>query len=345
MIPVFSERKDPLSEYLSPVLKGYLYDCLSEDYCLRSDMKFLVNIPLPFTPSDYVTFQKGGDISLADLADNIIVTMGADSGFKYGARYKRLLAKLFDEKLVGAILSRAGEQLQQKEYPRACIYARACLLLENDDVSAMYLYACSCREWYLSLEGDEEAFEQITALKEEANAFFEYCTEADSSFAPAWYYLGYAYLNQALYAKAQLAWSRFIALNSDEKDEAVTEIKERLQSLKEPVIIESGINHMIAGRIEEGLRILEPYTETEFAGWWPLHFYLACGYRQMGWLTEAIEGFQKVIALSPSHYESYLALAELCAQTGEAELAEKYGRKAELLRHGLEEVVSGGAAV
>lgn len=339
MIPVFSQREDRLSQYLSQELKTYLYDQLSPEYCQRSGMPFLNNIPLPFTPADYVKFQNGADITLADLADNIIVTMGADTQFKYGARYKRLLAKLFDEKLFGAVISRATEQLNKGNFHKACIYARAALLLENDDVNAMYLYACCCREWYLSLEGEEEAIDQVAVLKEEANSYFEYCTEADAAFAPAWYYLGYAYLNQALYAKAQLAWNRFVALKGAETDEAVEEINERLLALKEPVVIESGINNIIAGRIEEGLQILEPYTRTEFAKWWPLHFYLACGYRQMGYIPEAIEGFQNVIALAPSNYESNLALAELYAQSGEADLAEKYSRKAELVRHGLEETV------
>ena len=66
------------------------------------------------------------------------------------------LAKLFDEKLFGAVISRATEQLNKSNFHKACIYARAALLLENDDVNAMYLYACCCREWYLSLEGEEE---------------------------------------------------------------------------------------------------------------------------------------------------------------------------------------------
>lgn len=337
MIPEFSTREDKLKDRLSRELSGYLYDQLSPSYCLRSGMDFLKGVPIPFTPGDYVRFQDGEELPMAGLADNIIVNLGADIRFKYAPQYKRFLAKFFDEKLVHVVLGKASENLSDENYTKACIYSRAALLLDSEKKDCLYTYACVCRQWYLSLEGEDESQDLVAILKDEANTYFEYTTEVEPDFAPAWYYLGYAYLNQALYAKAQISWKRFVALKDGDEDEAVTEINERLEALATPVRIEEGVNNIIAGRLEAGLRILEPFTETEYNQWWPLHFYLACAYRALGYDAEAIEGFSKVIALAPSNYESTLALAQLYSKAGEDELAEKYARKADLLANGLEQ--------
>ncbi|MBR0139836.1 MAG: tetratricopeptide repeat protein [Firmicutes bacterium] len=331
MIPEFAARKDELKDQLTGELKTYLYDQLSPDYCAARGLDFLAGVPVPFTPSNYVKFQEGGELSVSDIADNIIVSLGADTRFKYSGPYKRFLAKFFDEKLVDVALTRAHTELGERRFRRACIYARAALLLDDKARDALYTYACVCREWYLSLEGEDGSEELVALLKSESGKYFEYTSEADPDFAPTWYYMGYNYLNQALYRKAQLAWQRFIELKGSDGDEAVTEIKERLEALEQPVVIESGINELTAGRFEEGLRILEPFVGTDYGNWWPLHFYLAIAYRQLGFYDEAIEGFRRVIALAPSNYESNLALAQLYSQKGEDELAEKYARKADLL--------------
>lgn len=114
------------------------------------------------------------------------------------------------------------------------------------------------------------------------------------------------------------------------------EISERLSELEDPVKIEKAINLLSEGRIEEGLRILEPYVESEYADWWPLHYNLAYAYRELGFINEAIEGFKRVLALSPSHCDSMVALSELYAEMGDAGNAEKYHNKSKLLEKTIE---------
>ena len=330
MIPEFAEREDKLKEKLLPEIKQFLYDELSEQFCMDHGMDFLVGIPLPFTPSDLVTSQSKG-LQLTSLADNMVKCLGADTHFKYAEYYERFLKKFFDEALQSVVIGKAVEELKKERFHRAMLYARAALMLKADERDALFTYACACREWYLSLEGDDDE-ELVTVLKSDANEYFEYTAEVDPSYAPAWYYLGYAYLNQAQYTKAGVAWNKFLALNGDKNDEAVKEIRERVQALQDPIKIEGGINKLLMGRVQEALGILEPYVFTDFAQWWPLHYYLGCAYRELGLVTEAIEGFRKVIELAPSHYESNLALSELYGELGDAEMSEKYARKAELVK-------------
>ncbi|MBO4513741.1 MAG: tetratricopeptide repeat protein, partial [Victivallales bacterium] len=54
--------------------------------------------------------------------------------------------------------------------------------------------------------GSEEDADLIRILKSEAAEYYEHLTDAFPEYAPAWYYLGYVYLNEGQYLKAQLAW-------------------------------------------------------------------------------------------------------------------------------------------
>ncbi len=332
-IPDMAERPDYLGNYLIPELKDLLYDSLSEEYCSKAELDFLVDVPLPFKAEDLVSFKEEG-LPVTKIVDNMILTLGANTNYKYIGAYMQFFAKFFDQSILDIISKNGMTELRAEHYKKACIYFRAALVLagsENPDL--LFDYAYCCRAWYLSMEGDEDQMELIALLKSEANLYFEYTAECDVNFAPAWYFMGYTYLNEGLYMKANAAWSHYLKLREDDPvDEALAEIRERVESLKDPIRIEEGINEMMAGRFKEGLEILEPYTETGFTEWWPLHFYLALAYRELGFNQEAIEGFRKVIALAPSQLDSNCALAELYEEIGDAENAEKYAKKAELLK-------------
>jgi tetratricopeptide (TPR) repeat protein len=159
-------------------------------------------------------------------------------------------------------------------------------------------------------------------------------TRVCPDYAPAYYFLGYAYINGGQYKKAELVWKKFLELSkdADEEREEIKEIRERVASLEDPVKIEEGVNLLTAGHLEDGLRILERYVGTEYDSWWPLHYYLASAYRELGFFEESIEGFKRVLALQPSHEESCECLAELYMAEGDADNAEKYRRKAEIIR-------------
>lgn len=333
--PDFKIREDKLSSYLDGEARRFLFDCFSDDYCSRMGMLYLQGVEMPIKPEDIKAFHGEGGLSITTLADNIAIVIGSNTRFKHRDAYIQFLKAYFNDKLVEILAQSGAAELKEERYRKACIYFRAALLLDGGNRNAMFGYACCCREWYLSLEGGDDQ-QLVAILKSESTEYFEHLVRLYPEDAAAYYFLGYAYLNAGLYTKAQLIWKKFLEKVKDGGKEEVKEIRERLESLKEPVKIEEGINLLLAGRYEEGLRILEPYVESEYGNWWPLHFYLAGAYEALGHVEEAIEGYTRVLKLSPSNPDACQALAELYAQAGDAEKAEKYHKKADIIRRNAE---------
>lgn len=331
--PDLRTREDRLAPYLDEAGKRFLFYEFSEDYLRNQKLDYLIGVPLPLRQTDLTTFYGEGSIPITQLADNIAVMSGINPRLSHVSAYIKYLATFFNEKLIDVLTSSGGRNLYDEEYAEAIIYFRAALLLDPGDRKAIFGYACACREWYLSLEGEGET-EKVRTLKDECMAYFEWAVELFPDFPASYYFLGYAYINLALYTKASFIWNRFLSL-SDSEDEK-KEIQERVDQLVEPVKIERGINQLTTGKIKEGLEILEPYTDSEYNNWWPLHYYLASAYEELGHIHEAIEGFLKVMELNSSHIESAQQLALLYGKSGDAEKSEKYRRKAEIIAHNKE---------
>ena len=328
--PDFLQREDKLKDYLEGISRDFLFDELSAEYLEEKHLEFLNGVSLPFKASDLVEFKTNG-LDITRIADNMALTVGSNTHFPYVGAYIKFFAKFFDEKLVDVFTTKASEALIKEQFRTSAAYYRAALCLSSNDQKAMFGYACCCREWYLSLEGEDDVDELVTILKADAMEYYEWSCEEYPDFAAAYYYLGYCYLNLALYAKASFVWRRYLQLSDSESDE-YKEIKERIDSLEDPVKIEGGINKLLAGKYEEGLRILEPYVESSYSNWWPLHYYLASAYNQLGFIEEAIEGFKRVLTLAPSNEDSILALAQIYRELGDTENTQKYEKKYDLVR-------------
>lgn len=319
-----------LSEYLKSQIKDYLFTEIDPGFLDANDLGFLRDVSIPIKPSDLKSFTESG-LPTTAIADNMAMVVGADPDFKFADRYIRYIKTFFNEKIVDVYASKAEELLDSGSYRMALCYLRAALMYEPDSKHAMYCYANGCRIWYQSMEGEDQE-KLIALLKSEANEYFAQLTNLYPEFAPGWYYLGYAYLNAGKYTKAEIAFRHYLDNSTGMPEEDVKEIKERVAELKDPVKIEAGKNLLLAGRFEDALAVLEPYVESKYAGWWPLHYYLAVAYEQLGNTEEAIEGYLNVIKLEPSNYDANLALSQLYEETGNYEKAKKYSDKAELIR-------------
>ena len=344
MIPIFKSRKDELKPYLKSQLDGFIFTELSADFLSAAGMSFLEKVPVPVDRTDLKSFINSG-VSTTKIADNMALVLGSDTHFKYADKYLQYLNKLFDATLVKVFAGKAQEAFRTGNCRRALAYLRAGMMLRGEALTAMFAYACGCRYWYLDLEGSEEDRELIKILKSEAFFYFDAVTSAYPEFPKGWYYLGYAYVNAGQYQRAQLAWRHYLDAAASapadapaahgftaETDEDIKEIQDRLAELEDPVKLEQGAELLQAGHTVEALKILEPYAQTGYSKWWPLHFYLATAYRELGYDKEAIEGFLKVLHLSPSNADAMDALSELYARAGDAEKSEKYANKAKLVR-------------
>lgn len=331
MIPIFKSREDNLKDYLVSEVEHFMFSEISEEFLVSAGLGFMKDVPIPIAPADLKDFTEKG-MSTNKIADNIAIVIGSDTHFKYVDNYLQYLNKLFDDRLVMVFASKGEECLKIGNYRKGMAYLRAAVMFRNEALESMFCYANGCRYWYLSMEGEEGNEELITILKDEARVYYEFCSSAYPQFPQAWYFLGYSYLNRGEYLKTQIAWKHYMQCAGEDDPENVKEIEGRLAELVDPVKIEKGVNLLAAGRMEEGLRILEPYVNTQYGKWWPLHFNLACAYRELGYLQEAIEGFHEVLKLVPSNYDAMVALYELYSETGNAEMAEKYLNKSKLVK-------------
>jgi len=331
MVPIFRSREDTFKTYLEPLMKDFIFTEVSAEFLNSADLGFMENVPIPVKSDNLKAFIDTG-LSTTQIADNIAIVIGTDTHFKYIEKYLQYLHKLFDDKLIFVFINKGEEWLEKGNYKLGLAYLRAAMMFKDDAVESMFCYANGCRYWYLSMEDEEGNEDLILMLKKESQTYFEIITSAYPEFPQAWYFLGYSYLNQGQYQKAQLCWRHYMECGKGDDPENIKEIENRLADLEDPVKIEKGVSLLACGRMEEGLRILESYVDTEYGKWWPLHFNLACAYRELGHVNEAIEGFLKVLSISPSHYDSMVALSELYAQVGDAEKAEKYLNKSKLVK-------------
>lgn len=328
--PDFKTREDQLCKYLESNSKDFLFDEFSKDYLLDKGLDFLEGIAVPFRASDMIDLQTKG-IDPSSIVDNMAMVVGSNTKFPYADKYIKFMAKFFNEHLVDVYCSNGAKELVERHFRVACAYYRMALMLDSKNLMAMFGYACTCREWYLDLEGEDDVEDLITILKSESTAYYEWAVIEHPQFAPSYYYLGFAYLNAALYSKSQFIWTRFVELSMDETKPEVQEIKSRLAELVDPAKIEEGVNKLTTGDLESGLKILEPYVDSQYGNWWPLHFYLASAYRELGHPEEAIEGFKRVLSLDASNYDACVALSELYDDAGDEQNKTKYAKKSEII--------------
>lgn len=321
------KRYDRVGQYLKCYLDDFVFDEFSDVFLEKLGLKELMKgVPVPLRKSDVEQFKGGQGLKTSGIAENMIWIMGIDPKFKYIEHYLAFLLKLYNYKALEDMLKKGENAAKKDDFDNACIHFRACLCMKPDYVHAMYNYARVCREMY-SKGGDEE---YVGNFKAESIHYFEILTEVHPDFAYSYYYLGYAYLNLGLYAKADIVWRQFLEKVETSEDKA--EVVERLKQLEGPIKIESGCNDIMAGRYEGGISKLEPYLDSQFKTWWPLPYYLGVAYSNVGELKEAVSCFKKVLGLNPSHTETMQELVDIYSVEGDEENKKKYSEKIELIK-------------
>ncbi len=328
------DRTDRIGRYFRKYLDRFIFAELSETFMERSgaygQMK---GVPVPLR-KDEVRGAVGGDgIDMSVIAENMIWVMGCDPHFKHTGDYAAILKAVYGDDVYVTMAEEGREAAKMGEMDSACIHFRASLCVGSDYLHGIYGYARACRAMYLAEENEE----YVGRFKAEALEWFEILTVEHPDFAPGYYYLGYGYLNMGLYKKAEITWKSFLRYAGDGNEKEREEIEQRLEQMKDPLVIEAGCNDVIAGRYESGIDLLEPFLSSGFAKWWPLHYYLGVAYEMTARRDDAIREFKETLKLNGSHLETMEELLSIYEDEGDDDNADKYSRKIELVKLTMDE--------
>lgn len=325
-------REDRIGRYFRKYLDKFVFVELSDAYLEKSKVRDIMKgVPIPLRKRDLKSFDGGSGIEPTVIAENIAWVMGCDPHFKYNKAYVEYLLKIFNPKIYEGMLREGRDAAEREDYDNACIHFRASLCMKYDYLHGMYSYARVCRAMYLASEDTE----YVGRFKAEALDWFELLTETHPRFAQGYYYLGYAYLNIGLYAKAQIAWKWFLSFSHNGKDRR--EITKRMKQIEDPVTIEAGCNEIASGRFEEGVKTLEPYLSSRFNTWWPLHYYLGVGYANTSRIPDAVARFRHTLTLNASHIQTMQELLAIYRAQNDKENIKKYESKIKMVEEGLAE--------
>ncbi|MBR5516350.1 MAG: hypothetical protein IKU53_00120 [Firmicutes bacterium] len=317
--------EDRIGEFLVPHLKDFIFDELSESYLAKQGLtEIMSGVPIPLRKTEL------NNITTLSIALNMAFVIGCDPNFQYREKYIQYILKAFDKRFAQGLVADGVDGAQKNDFDYACIQFRAAMLIDPENIDALYCYGRACKDAYEL--GEDEDF--IGRFKAESLEAFEKVTLKKPDFADAYYFLGYGYINLGLYVKAKLTWKEFIKLSNDE--EKKKEIEERLALLVEPVKIEEGYNLVLSGRFAEGIERLSAYTDGEYKDWWPLWYYLGTAYQGLEIPEKAVENYLKVLQLSPSNLEAMEELVRMYEVLGDAEKVEKYTKKIGVIKGNME---------
>ena len=320
-----TNKEDRIAEFLVPHLNDFIFDELSDSYLEKIGLKDVMSgVPIPIRKNEL------NSISLLAIARNMAFVLGCNPAFKYAESYKAFILHAYDKRFAQGLVADGVDGAQKNDYDYACIQFRAAMIIDPDNIDAMYCYGRACKDAYEM--GEEEDF--VARFKAESIEAFEKVTLRKPDFAEAYYFLGYGYINLGLYVKAKLTWEDFIRLSEDE--EKKKEIEERLAQLEEPVKIEEGYNMIISGKYAEGIEALSPYKTGRYAQWWPLWYYLGVAYQGLEMAEEAIENYLEVLKLSPSNLEAMKELVRCYEAVGDDQKVEKYSKKITVVEENME---------
>lgn len=325
-------REDRIGKYFRKYLSKFVFVEFSEEFMKKSKAGDLMRgVPIPLRKKEIKDFAGGDGIDMLVLAENMAWVMGCDPHFKHTPDYVKILKKLYNYKLYEGMMKEGRDAAERGDMDNACIHFRASLCMQYDYLHGMYSYARACRAMYLNSSNEE----YVGRFKAEALDWFELLTETHPRFAQGFYYLGYAYLNMGLYAKADITWREYFRFARNNKDKK--EIRTRLEQIREPLQIEKGYNEIMAGRYENGIAILEPFLSSRFSEWWPLHYYLGIGYEMTGKRADAVSSFRKVLQFNGSHIETMKELLTIYEEEGDKENSKKYREKIRLIEDNMRE--------
>ncbi len=318
-----------LDKHLMKYLDDYVFLELMPEYVKRERLDFMRGVPMPVKKDMVGALAKNKGIEFKYFTMGMVNVIGMNPSFKYVSQYVNFL-NYVNKDIVPSMVMVGMEQAKMSELEPACITLRAALVMDPDNVDALYNYMLVCRNLYL--ESDDKQF--VTDFKTEVFESLLKLKELAPDFAMTYYYLGFAYLNAGKYREAQGEWDRFLHISGPCSERL--EIRDRLRDIEDPVKIEKGYNDVINGKWHEGLAVLEQYKDTDKMEWWPLPYYLGVGYSRTERYNEAVDMLKQALKGNPSSAEIMAELVIAHNALGDEVNAEKYKKKIDILRKEIE---------
>ncbi|MGI6204792.1 MAG: tetratricopeptide repeat protein [Anaerovoracaceae bacterium] len=314
------KKTDRITEYLTPKLSEFVFDELSDEYLHKAKIEgFMKNVPIPFRTADF-----SGPVSTLTIAKNMAFVIGCDPDFRYAENYLAYIKKHFGTEFAKGVMNQGAAAAGKDDFTTAAAWFRAAMRIDPELPEARFSYARACHDAYEA--GEEEGAEFVGNFKAESLEQFEIYTLENPDDELGHYYLGYAYLNLGLYAKAKVAFDEFMKL--DNGGELRAEVRGILDRMDDPLKIEEGCNAVMRGLYDRGIAILGGYEEDgRFNVWWPLWYYLGIAYEGKDEPEEAKERYLTALKCSPSNTEVMERLIAVCEELGDEKTAEKYRRK------------------
>lgn len=288
-------------------------------------VKLPIGTPVPFMTRDMVSKvsgAQGADIALPSILEGMVHILGIDPQFKFKDAYIEFL-KSIDSEFGRRILADALALAQGGAKLDAVVRLRACLLLEPENLDVLYNMARLLEDLAVENEKDEKLYKLYMGTARNA---LEKCLEVKADFALAAYHLGFHYVNEQTYGRAERIWTQAMATEALTDDQKL-EIVNTLRNIDAKLEYEKGYQLVIEGFADQGLEHLVPLLD-DHPEWWNLMFFVGLAYRQKEMFDEALHYFKQSLSLNTGHVETMNEIGICLMTMGQYDEAEAYFKEA-----------------
>lgn len=260
-------------------------------------------IPLPLVVNDLINEIKENraqeEIKLSAIIKGIIYIIGIDPDFKHNEEYKKILYEAI-ENAENHIRYEGFKSINENSIDEGLVYFKALYALNESNSDTIFDYAVALEKKAENFYSSDKRKSGKVFLKK-STELLEELLSSDKAYSPAYYKLGYHYLNEKQFIKAKYTWEKFIETTKD--NDISREIKEKLEDIKDNVKYEEGYNEIFRGNPNEGLLKLSE-LEEKYETWWNLIFLIGLCYRQLGSFNEAKKRFERVLEIKSDQSET-----------------------------------------
>jgi len=300
------------------------------------EIKLPVNTPVPFMTRDMVSKVSGSqsaDIALPSIMEAMVHIIGIDTKFPYKETYIEFLKSL-DPNFEKRILTDALGLAHAEDKVNAIVRLRAYLQINDQDIDALYNIARLCEDVAVENEKDENNYKLFMTVARKA---LEMTLDIDPQFALAGYHLGFHYVNDQTYGRAEAIWSK--AMQSDIlSDDQKLEIINTLKNIDAKLEYEKGYKLIIEGFSDQGLEHLAPLLE-DYPEWWNLMFFVGLAYRQKEMYEEALHYYLQSLQLNTGNLDTMNEIGICYMTMGRYDDAERYFKEALKLKKDNHEIL------